>query len=386
MKKILILLTLTAIVSTFNTFAQYSKSKKMETTKTIVLVHGAFAGKYAWDKVKPELEKLGYKVVAFDLPAHGEDNTSPSAANFESYVNLTISKINEQQGKVILLGHSMGGMVISQVAEKIPFKIDKLIYLSAFVPKNGEEMFSLASNPNNKESVLTPDKLEFAKDGSSATLKTEIIIPAFAENCDETIQKLILSKQKPEPTSVFGAKMLLTEANFGSVEKYYIETTNDKNVGVTLQRFMVKENGTIKKTYSLASGHSPYFEKTTELVSIIKEINEISNSQIMKDKVVRISLGYFQPEQTEKVASMLENEFKKLLIPVIKKLKGNISYYVGIDREKNTLTNVSFWQTNEDAKQMATLKEMLDMRATFEALVIKFIDITNHEIIWGLPE
>ena len=106
----------------------------------------------------------------------------------------------------------------------------------------------------------------------------------------------------------------------------------------------------------------------------------------MKNKIVRISLGYFQPEQTAEVASMLENEFKNALIPAIKKLKGNISYFVGIDSEKHTLTNVSFWETNEDAKQMATLKEMLDMRATFEALGIKFIDITNHQIIWALPE
>lgn len=106
----------------------------------------------------------------------------------------------------------------------------------------------------------------------------------------------------------------------------------------------------------------------------------------MKNKIVRISLGYFQPDQTAKVTLMLEGEFKKSLIPAIARLKGNISYYVGIDEEKHTLTNVSFWETTEDAKQMATLKEMLNMRLTFEALGIKFIEITNHEIVWGLPQ
>jgi RNA binding exosome subunit len=106
----------------------------------------------------------------------------------------------------------------------------------------------------------------------------------------------------------------------------------------------------------------------------------------MTDNIVRISVGYFQPEQTEKVLSMLNNEFKNSLIPAIKKLKGNINYYVGIDKEKHSLTNVSFWQTKEDAMQMATLKEMLDMRTTFEALGLKFIEITNHEILWKLPD
>ena len=106
----------------------------------------------------------------------------------------------------------------------------------------------------------------------------------------------------------------------------------------------------------------------------------------MTNQIVRISIGYFQPEQTEKVESMLNNEFKNALIPAIKKLKGNISYYVGIDKEKHSLTNVSFWETNEDAKQMATLKEMLDMRTTFEALGLKFIEITNQNILWELSK
>jgi hypothetical protein len=103
-----------------------------------------------------------------------------------------------------------------------------------------------------------------------------------------------------------------------------------------------------------------------------------------EETIVRISIGYFQPEQTEKVESMLNNEFKNSLIPAIKKLKGNLSYYVGIDKEKHTMTNVSFWEIKEDAIQMATLKEMLDMRKTFEALGLKFIDITNHKILWKL--
>jgi hypothetical protein len=107
---------------------------------------------------------------------------------------------------------------------------------------------------------------------------------------------------------------------------------------------------------------------------------------VTKNTIVRISMGYFQPDQADKVESMLNNEFKDLLTPAIKKLKGNLGYYVAIDREKNVLTNVSFWQTKKDAIQMSTLKEMLDMKTTFEALGIKFIDITNHQILWNTPD
>jgi hypothetical protein len=108
--------------------------------------------------------------------------------------------------------------------------------------------------------------------------------------------------------------------------------------------------------------------------------------KITEGNVVRISIGYFEPQQADKVESMLQSEFKNSLIPAIKKLKGNLGYYVGIDKEKHTMTNVSFWDTIENAKQMATLKEMLAMRTTFEALGLKFIEMTNHDILWKLPE
>lgn len=107
---------------------------------------------------------------------------------------------------------------------------------------------------------------------------------------------------------------------------------------------------------------------------------------ISKNHIVRISLGYFNSEMTERVQVMLENEFKNLLIPAVQKLNGNLGYYVGIDSQKCVMTNVSFWLTESDALQMATLKEMLQMRATFEELGLKFIEITNHEILWELPQ
>lgn len=122
---------------------------------------------------------------------------------------------------------------------------------------------------------------------------------------------------------------------------------------------------------------------TTLLNSSIKSNKKMEANN--ENMIIRISIGYFQPEQTDKVEAMLNNDFKNLLIPAIKKLKGNLGYYVGIDKDKRAITNVSFWQNKEDALQMATLKEMLDMRTTFEALGLKFIEITNHQVLWKLP-
>jgi len=123
---------------------------------------------------------------------------------------------------------------------------------------------------------------------------------------------------------------------------------------------------------------------TTVVTAQDKKIKD--EMKITKGNIVRISIGYFEPQQADKVESMLQSEFKNSLIPAIKKLKGNLGYYVGVDKEKHTMTNVSFWDNIENAKQMSTLKEMLAMKTTFEALGLKFIDITNHDILWKLPE
>ncbi|MCU0445636.1 MAG: hypothetical protein MUE85_12045 [Microscillaceae bacterium] len=102
-------------------------------------------------------------------------------------------------------------------------------------------------------------------------------------------------------------------------------------------------------------------------------------------KIVRISIGFFAESQTDQVEQMLNNEFKNSLIPTIQKLHGNVSYDVGIDRQKYAMTNVSVWESLEDAMQMATLPEMLAMREVFESLGIRFIDITNYQVLWELP-
>lgn len=94
---------------------------------TYVLVHGAWADESAWGFVRNELAKNA-NVVVVNLPAHGADGTYGVGIGLNDYVNTVTKAINAQSGKVILVGHSMAGKIISQVAENIPTKIDKLIY------------------------------------------------------------------------------------------------------------------------------------------------------------------------------------------------------------------------------------------------------------------
>jgi hypothetical protein len=100
--------------------------------------------------------------------------------------------------------------------------------------------------------------------------------------------------------------------------------------------------------------------------------------------VVRISLGRFDADKYDIIRQLLDQS-QKTLIPAIRKLKGNRAYYVGIDRENSAMTNVSIWETLDDAKQMASLQAMLDLAKTFVDAGVRFErPITNHETLWTM--
>jgi pimeloyl-ACP methyl ester carboxylesterase len=237
---------------------------------TFVFVHGTFADESAWQLIKPKLERDGYNVVAFNLPAHGTDKTPIETANFDLYVNTVIQKINAIPGKVVLLGHSMGGMVVTQVAEQIPDKIEKLVYLCAFLPQNGQTLYELASS--DTESLLGRS-LHPEPDGITASLPPDVLVQVFAVDAPEEIQKEV-AKTRPEPLAVFAAKANLTNANFGKIPKYYIKTLKDEGVTPTLQQRMLDGYaGKIAKIFTMNTSHSPYWAKPDDLVTILKEIN-----------------------------------------------------------------------------------------------------------------
>jgi hypothetical protein len=159
-------------------------------------------------------------------------------------------------------------VVITAVAEKIPNKIEKLVYLSAYVPKNGQNLQELAEH--DAESLIGRN-LKFTPDYSGGYLPDDITEIVFAGDCSDDIKKLVVEKSQGrlEPLAAFQAPAQITDANFGAVDKYYIETLQDVGVGNTLQKQMVADNGTFKQVFSIDSGHSAYFAKPDELVQIL---------------------------------------------------------------------------------------------------------------------
>ena len=240
----------------------------IEKSKTFLLVHGAWQASFVWDSVKINLEAAGNKVVVIDLPAHGVDTTSPAAVTMNIYRDKVINALNSINGKVILVGHSMGGVVITAAAEMVPKKIEKLIYIGAFLPANNQSLLDLAGT--DAKSLLGPSIIP-TNGGLTLDVNHENITQIFCQDGTPQQKLLILNKFKVEPAIPFGDKVTISEANFGSVDKYYIHTAIDNAVGIDLQNSMA-EAAHITKQYSLHTGHCPFITDIKETSQLLLQI------------------------------------------------------------------------------------------------------------------
>ncbi len=233
---------------------------------TIVLVHGAFADQTAWAAVKPVVESKGHQVHTLDLPGHGADATPVAEISLAAYIDAVSKAIAAQSGKVTLVGHSMAGMVISGVAEKHPEKIDRLIYVAAYLPQSGQSLQALAQTDPDS---LVGANMEFAPDYSTVMIRKDRIIEAICADVPSEIQGFIANGQKPEPLKPFSEPVELTAENFGRIPKFYIETTEDRAVTNALQRRMIEANGSVQQVLTMKTSHLPFVAQPAEFASLL---------------------------------------------------------------------------------------------------------------------
>lgn len=244
---------------------QLEKDKKRY--PTYVLVHGAWADESAWGFIRNQLAvKANVHVV--NLPAHGADNTYGVGIGLNDYVKTVSEAINKVEGKVILVGHSMAGVIISQVAEKMPNKIDKLIYVSAYLPKNGENVSGITNKFLNNKPI---EVFEFNKDYSLVSIKKDAIANVVCADCPDYMKEVLVKYHRAEPTKGLNDNVKLT-SKFNSVPKYYISTKNDYAVPYDLQQQMIKANGTVKKVFEMNTSHLTFVVKPQEFLNILTSI------------------------------------------------------------------------------------------------------------------
>lgn len=206
-------------------------------TPTIVLVHGAFADASGWVGVIAELQRDGFAVVA---PANPLRGVSADAAYIASVVR-------QLPGPVLLVGHSYGGVVITNAAPMVE-NVVGLVYVAAFAPDEGETILDLASQAT--DSLLGPAlrPAEFPS-GTEAELGHELYIDqasfheVFAADLPVEQAAIMAVSQRPGAEAGFGEPS--GPAGWKTLPSWALVATGDKTIGVSGLRAMAQRAGAI---------------------------------------------------------------------------------------------------------------------------------------------
>jgi pimeloyl-ACP methyl ester carboxylesterase len=239
---------------------------------SFVLVHAAWQGPYAWDLVKEHLLQAGFAVEVLQLPGHGTDTTDPRNIHMDTYVKYVSNAVSAAGKKVILVGHSLAGMIISGVAEEIPDMIEKLVFIAAYVPVNGQSAYAISML--DQQSLLGASLL-VSEDQTEFNIVKEDVTNIFCQDGSEAVKQLILANYRAEPAAPFSDPVELSNEHFGRVTKYYVETLRDNGIGNKLQKDMIAA-AKIDKVFSVDSSHTPALSQPGEIAKILIALAENS--------------------------------------------------------------------------------------------------------------
>ena len=226
-----------------------------------VVVHGAWLGAWCWDGVVAAIRSRGHQAVAIELPGHGRDTTPVGAISLASYVERVIAAVDGGGQRPVLVGHSMAGIVLSQVAEARPELVQSLVYVAAYLLASGQSIVEASAAAS--DSLVGPNMVP-APDWSTISIKPEALREVFAADAPPAELERLQSLARPEPAAPFNAQIGVTNARFGSVPRYYVKTSNDRAVTPKLQDAMLAKTP-CAEVVSMATSHTPFFAKPLEL-------------------------------------------------------------------------------------------------------------------------
>jgi pimeloyl-ACP methyl ester carboxylesterase len=237
---------------------------------TFVLIHGGWHAAWCWVRIAELLEKKGHQVIAPDLPAHGKDSTPLSDRPYEMYVPKVCEVLDGLTERAILVGHSSGGMIITDASRRKSERIESLVYLSAFLLPSGRtprDVMKLDS-----ESLLQ-GCLEIDLEQGVSIVRTECAREVFYGDCCETDAEWAINQLQPEPLipPALSTSDAECEGTHTRLPRFYIECLQDRALGPRAQRWMCMESP-CEAVYSLATSHSPFLSAPVALTECLSDI------------------------------------------------------------------------------------------------------------------
>ena len=208
---------------------------------TIVLVHGAWADASGWAEVTSRLQRDGYTVIAPANPLRGLH----SDADYLTSVLATIT------GPVVLVGHSYGGMVMTNAATTAP-NVRALVYVAAFAPDAGDTVGGLgAMNPGSE---LGPATIVFRPHpgGLDAYIAPASFRSVFAADLPARTTDVMAATQRPIDATALGEPS--GPPAWATIPSWYLVATQDHAIPPATQRFMAARAGAT--TIEVRSAHA----------------------------------------------------------------------------------------------------------------------------------
>jgi pimeloyl-ACP methyl ester carboxylesterase len=225
-----------------------------EPRSPIVLVHGAWETSAVWQEVAVILTRDGYKTINVDLPGRPGNPAAPNEVSLELYQKTVAEAVARASVPVVLVGHSFGGFIISAEAEAEPKRVKTLVFVAAYIPQDGQSLFSLATT--DKGSKVGP-ALHLDKATGYASIAYASRASLFANDAPASVGKFVADGVVDEPLPPLVTPVRLSPSRFGTVDKVYIETLRDNVISPGFQLMMVK-NTPVRLLLSIDTGHTPF--------------------------------------------------------------------------------------------------------------------------------
>jgi pimeloyl-ACP methyl ester carboxylesterase len=237
----------------------------------IVLVHGAFCGGSCWEPVIPGLRAAGHDVKAIDLPGSGDDRTPVAEVTLDAYADRVCRALAEGEA-AMLVGHSMGGMVITQAAARRPELVSLLVYLAAFLPANGQSLMDLVALPEAADDQVQAN-LVVEGDPPVGTLRADGAREALFGCCDDEQARWGLEHLGRQPVAPFAQPVDLGAASavFAGLPRAYVKCTRDRAIPPAMQQRMLTA-GRCDPVIELDTDHCPWISRTVQLVAALDEL------------------------------------------------------------------------------------------------------------------
>ena len=233
--------------------------------KTYLLIHGAMHGGWCWAKVAPLLEAAGHRVIAPDLPGHGRDKTPLAEVDLRAYVDRVVSIMADQAEPVVLVGHSMAGLTITQAAGQRPDLIRRLVYVTAHSINPGE---SLSGNRS-----LTPDSLA-AKHrrvdpvSGGLTIDRGRLKEVYYNLCSDDDIAWAADRLVPQAALIYKETLDVDRAVVDARPKNYVICLRDRAIPAHRQE-QLAANWTMDRIDRLESDHSPFLSMPDRLAELL---------------------------------------------------------------------------------------------------------------------